>query len=383
MTAKTSYPYRLAKLDDRDGDPTQRWRITFYAWDINSERLVRKQKWISEKFKTKAQKSKEANKLIQQINKLLVNGYHIGEGRPKDNTPSFMTVEKAFQWVYDLKKASVRESSEAKYDLILGDLKAWLKQSGYQALPIQNLSFETCEKFLNWFRMERELGNSSYNTYLSYFKSYLNFLVKKEKIQVNPARNIEFLKVDETEDTIFPPDVKEKLLQAYSPKLKVMAQFIYYTFIRPGELRKLKVKHVREKSIFIPGNIAKNRKSAHILITPPLERLIEKLGIRDMPSEYYLIGQKGYPSLKQCSRNTFSNGHLDIRREMQLPEEYTFYCWKHTGVTDAYLATKDVVFISKQCRHSSLDMTMKYLRGLGLMLEYSEQESLPDLGLMA
>lgn len=72
-----------------------------------------------------------------------MNEYHIGEGRPKENTPSFLTVEKVFQWVYDLKKASVRESSEARYELILRDLKMWLKQSGYQALPIQNLSFET------------------------------------------------------------------------------------------------------------------------------------------------------------------------------------------------------------------------------------------------
>lgn len=36
------YPYKLAKLKDRDGDLTKSWYMEYYLFDENSDSLVRK-----------------------------------------------------------------------------------------------------------------------------------------------------------------------------------------------------------------------------------------------------------------------------------------------------------------------------------------------------
>ncbi len=58
---------------------------------------------------------------------------------------------------------------------------------------------------------------------------------------------------------------------------------------------------------------------------------------------------------------------------------YDLYGWKHTGVIALYQATKDVKLIQRQCRHSSLDQTDKYLRDLGLFLNDEQLSDFPAL----
>lgn len=380
MQNKNSYPYKLATLDDRGGDPDKRWRINFYAWDVQKAKLTRRQKWISAKFKTKAQKIQEANRLIKGINRLLISGYHIDSAPlSKRSNSQILNITASFRYVIERKQADIRQSSRDKYEFILKNFITWIQDRRLDHLPASHLSEDQAADFFSSFATDHRLSPASHNTYLSYYKAIFNQLIKLDKISLNPARKIAFLKTDQQEDTIFTQDIKEQLLKAYPQKVQIMAQYMYYTFIRPGELRQLQVKHVRDKSIFVPGTISKNRKSSHVLITPALERLIQKLNVRKMPQDYYLISKHGIPGPKPCSKNTFTLTHLKIRRDLGIGDQYHFYCWKHTGVTDTYLATRDIDFINRQCRHSSLDMTKRYLRGLGLLLDYPLQAQLPDL----
>lgn len=382
MSKKESFPYKLAQLSDAGGDPSKRWRIIFYVWDINSNSLVKKQKWISSKFTTKAQKTAEANRLIKSINQLLVEGYHIGQPTPKKAiNQTLWTWVEAFDWVYKHREPSIRKRSQQTMELVRRELKVWLKLQGILHLPISQVRYEHCDEYMQWLRRDRNLSNTTYNNYLSFLKLNFNYLVSQQKLDYSPATRLKTLNIEESENVHFPKKVKNKLLEAYPESLRIVAQYIYYTFIRPGELRKLQVRHVHEKSIFIPGNISKNRKSAHVIITPAMERLLQELQVRKMPPSYFLIGEQGKPSQRQIGINYFTAMHLKIRKALDLGEEYTLYCWKHTGVTDTYRQTRDIDFVSRQCRHSSLDMTKRYLRGLGLLLDYPHQDELPDLGL--
>lgn len=73
------------------------------------------------------------------------------------------------------------------------------------------------------------------------------------------------------------------------------------------------------------------------------------------------------PGITYLHRNRFSEAH---RAALEATELYgtgvSGYSWKHTGVTNAYLAGVDIVSIQRQCRHHSLSETEKYLRSLGL-----------------
>lgn len=382
MSTNSQYPYRLAKLSDGGGDITKRWRIIFYVWDTRRSELVLKQKWIPAKFTTKAQRTAEANRMIRSINRLLAEGYHLGDAQPLEKPkPAFWSWVDAFEWVYEHRKPGIRKRSQQTLDLIRTELHVWLKEKNLTHLPLKNVTLDHCDQFMQWIRTSRRIGNTTYNNYLGFLKLNFNYLIQFQKLDHSPAVRLKPLPTEEPENVNLPAECRQKLLNAYPECLRIMVQYIYYSFIRPGELRKLKVKHVRDSTIYIPGHIAKNRKAAHVLISPAFERLIRSLDVRNMPGEYYLISHDGRPGAEQVSVNYFTGKHLEIRRDLGFPVEYKFYCWKHTGVTDTYLQTKDIEFVSRQCRHSSLDMTKRYLRGLGLLSEYPGQDNLPDLGL--
>ncbi|PRY90544.1 tyrosine-type recombinase/integrase [Mongoliibacter ruber] len=383
---KPVFPYKLAHLNDANGDISKRWCISFHVYSTVENNLIRKQLWISAKIKNKQERYRIAKKQIAQINALLAEGYHVGQEPAKKEkvNGSLLTWLEAFDWVYDHREPNLRKRSIQSLELIRKELKLFLQERKQENLALVLVDHAICDAYMQWIRKRRKLGNSSYNNNLTYLKINFNYLVKNQKLLVNPAKAIAPLKIEEPAVYSFPKEVKLNLMKAYEeeePPLKIFAQFIYYTFIRPGELRRLKVRDVLEKTINIPGTASKNRRSEHVIISPAMERLLVKLKVREFPPNYFLIGPEGIPSTKQVYINNFTRRHLIIRKKLGLISEYTLYCWKHTGVVDTYQATLDIEFVSRQCRHSSLDMTKRYLRGLGLLPEYPRQQFLPDLGL--
>lgn len=386
MDQESKFPYKLATLNDANGDTSKRWVITFYVWHADKNSLVRKQVWISAKFATKAQRMAEGKRKVKAINELLVKGYYIGQPvapKKEKSKKENWTVLQAIDWVMDHKEASIRKRSVQSFQLFRSEFERWLRLKNMVKLPLFLLQPDHLDQYLLWIRHERKIANTTYNNYLEFIRITLNYLVKNGKLDRSPAINLQKLRQEEPTNVAFPNEVKVMLLKKYEddcPELAIFAKYIYYSFIRPKELRMLRVSHVQEKTIFVPGSISKNRKSEHVLISPAMERMLQSLGVRNAPAHYFLIGGNGKPSATSVSANYFTERHRKIRIALELPDIYTLYCWKHTGVTDTYRHTLDIEFVSRQCRHSSLDMTQKYLRGLGLLREYPLKDHLPDLG---
>lgn len=64
---------------------------------------------------------------------------------------------------------------------------------------------------------------------------------------------------------------------------------------------------------------------------------------------------------------------------MGVPSAYTLYSWKHTGCVAMYEKTKDIYLISRLCGHRSIEVTMNYLRSLGLRVNKDSVAELPSL----
>lgn len=386
LETNQKHPYKLASLSDAKGDLKKRWHVSFYVWHKHEGKLIRKRIFISSTLKSKAARYREADKIIREINRLLQSGYIIGEKpHPQRSVPTkIMSFLDAFIWVQQTRKGEIRDKSLQTFDTVITNLREYVQEKKLVNFPVHLVDRDMCEDFMTWVKIKRGIANNTYNNYLSFLKGYFSYLVDKGRLLVNPAENLKTLRKTEPINAALPPKVRKLLMEAYihkDPGLAVFAQYIFYTFIRPTELRKLRVENVLSETIFIPGHISKNRKSEHVLISPGLEKLIQELGVRDYPPSYYLIGLTGKPSSKMVAVNTFSHSHVRIRRQLALDEMYKLYCWKHTGVVEMYKATKDLEFVSRHCRHSSLDMTKKYLRGLGLMIDYKIMDQLPVLKL--
>jgi integrase len=59
-----------------------------------------------------------------------------------------------------------------------------------------------------------------------------------------------------------------------------------------------------------------------------------------------------------------------MNKEGLIQEKQTIYSFRHTAAVEVYQRTKDVNLLKSLLGHSSILVTLKYLRGLG---EYNEE----------
>lgn len=230
----------------------------------------------------------------------------------------------------------------------------------------------------------RNLTVASHNNYIEFYRSIFGMLVDKEVLQVNPFGKIKRAKETcESHKPFNSVQVRElrKIMQVETPQLYLFTQFIYYAFIRPNELRLLQVKHVdlTNRLIYIPqkaatGERLSKTKARYVEICASLaDLLVEHRFLERQPEDYL------FPSAKKPSEpnrvTTMYYQHRPILEALGLTNgKYTLYGWKHSGVIAAYMAGLDILTIQQMCGHSTVDMTYRYLRKIGLLRSDAARE---------
>jgi len=146
-------------------------------------------------------------------------------------------------------------------------------------------------------------------------------------------------------------------IAARDPELFLFVKFVYYCFIRPKELRMLKVDNLLLDSnqILIPGAVSKNKKSEYVAIPEAFRPDLEQF--RGMPPNQLLFS---------VAENNMYNRHLKILKENGFGKGYCLYSWKHTGAIQAVKSGVGVKELQIQLRHHSLDQVNEYLRQMGV-----------------
>jgi integrase len=199
----------------------------------------------------------------------------------------------------------------------------------------------------------------------------------------NPLNGITATMPDDDSDFNYPYTEYEKTiiedyLKEHNYRLYLFTRFMFYGFIRPKELINLRVQHIdlRNKTIRIPKEISKNKRSAVVPLVKPLYNLIVSEGFTRYPGHFYLFGEFLNTGQTKAGVNYASRKHkealeaLGIHRE----NETVLYSWKHTGNCLAYMAGMDIKLIQTINRHRSLETTEIYLRKLGIFLNKQAYE---------
>lgn len=162
--------------------------------------------------------------------------------------------------------------------------------------------------------------------------------------------------------------IKGKLKYDY-PDLWLACMLMFYGFLRPNEIRQLKVKNIDfySKMVYVGSIVSKNKKSNQVDIPGPLIKLLKDYLKSNCESENYLITSRGVPGLSMMGRNTLRDKYENIVKSLNLDIDCTFYSWKHTGVVKAYRSGIDVKALQRQGRWHSLEQVDKYLKSLGLI----------------
>ncbi|MBX2926994.1 MAG: site-specific integrase [Saprospiraceae bacterium] len=156
----------------------------------------------------------------------------------------------------------------------------------------------------------------------------------------------------------------KKYLLENDAELWHYCEFLYYCFIRPGELRLMKVEdiYIDDWKIRVPADVSKNRVTQ--MVTIPVAFRAQLQRIRERGPGEYLFHPAKEPN-KPYSVNQMSERHRKALRALGFSSEYKLYSWKHTGAIAAVQAGVTVKELQIQLRHSSLEMVDKYLRQLG------------------
>ena len=280
----------------------------------------------------------------------------------------------AQQLIKKLKTAHLRKVSrveEVIWHYIEVNSANWKKKTIEQYHSTANVLFEYLAgrtptvRIMTEFmeKIKREKHPTTYNRYLAYTRRFLkevgyDYLLdgfKTLKSNSTPARYFQLHQAKRLLKTI---DEKD-------PELGIFIRYIYYCFIRPNELRQLRVGDLllEEMEIRIPGNVSKNRKTQYIVIPEAFQPHLQDLFYKS-PGEYLFPSKLDHTT--HVGKNTMYHRHAQFLKELNYGYGYTLYSWKHTGAVAAAKAGISVKELQLQLRHHSLDQTDKYLRQMGV-----------------
>ncbi|KAA6438574.1 site-specific integrase [Dyadobacter flavalbus] len=369
----THLPYKRAVLRDRKGDLSKEWFVEFYAWSELEEKLVRKRIKIPMSFRDKKSRVEHANKLIAKANKLLEQGFHFAPKKPSPATD--IVTESKNELILSLEATlstispTLRPKSVVTYNSAIAKLKDFLVD------PVDVSAYTTQDAIRFRDHLIITLKNSprTANNTLVHLNTVYGHMKSRTALKESPFK-INKLKQQATNKNIAITDEDRAIIESYlmehEPEVFLFTRFIYYAFIRPGELLNIRIEDVStaNRYITIKGMISKNGKTETAPIIPPLMKHMDDSGIlKDKKPNLLLFSSGLKPGIKVSGKQVPFRRHEKALKELGLDNKgYTFYSWKHTGAVNAYLAGIGLKELQNFLRHSSVQITDIYLKSLGL-----------------
>ena len=271
---------------------------------------------------------------------------------------------------------------EGKFDFILERRSVGMRLKSIQTYQSKIKTFtnflqENCIKSLS--KIDRDLIDQFYasmkgkspttiNEYTRTLKTIFKDLIKEGFTKTNPFDERKHLPESRRGKMYFSEaqiSLLKKKIKEEDPMLWLACQLQYYCFIRPGEIRLLKVEDFNfdENFIKIHADISKNKKTQVVSI--PRAFLEDALNTRDlnMIQNLYFINK----SITPLSRDYLNKAHKKILTELGFSNRFSLYSWKHTGAVRCVKSGMSLKSLQLQMRHHSLDQLNEYLRELGVL----------------
>lgn len=273
-------------------------------------------------------------------------------------------------------------SSRYRYDLLtIGrQLQQFLTQKKLHLEPISSLSPATLQLFLTQFNSSSTYYMTKRRTLTGLFKR----MVDSGVITTSPVKGTSRKKEVHTLNVPYSEKQLKALLnhlQKSHPNLFLCALLMYGCFLRPHrEIRLLKRRHLNDNctTITLSGHENKSKRVRVIHLPAYVTKALLEYGTKDLLSEEYLMSRNGKPVNKDYFKTLWTRQKKLFPAECQLLNSQTLYSFRHTGAVAVYHKTKDPYRVQQAMFHSSLKVTLTYLRSLGLISD-NNLSDLPDV----
>ena len=218
--------------------------------------------------------------------------------------------------------------------------------------------------------LRKKVAKSTFNEYVRIFSVLWDCVFKDRE---NHFKGIKAYKgVIKTPALYFQTHQRKRIAETMKekePYLWFFVKFIYYSFIRPGEIIQLTVGDIypEEKKILVRGEVSKNKKRQFVHIPAPLMAAILESGVLDFAPKCYIFSIDLVPGTTPLGTRYMAKHHQKMLEEMGFDTTvYKLYSWKHTGAVACYRAGMKLKDLQLQMRHASVEETDGYLRSLGI-----------------
>jgi len=351
--------FKLAKLNDCDGNIRQQWYVYYSYRHPETKQFVRFKKVISMKLLTRTARHASASEQIKKINKWLKEGNNPFDG---DNYNTMLS-EALDNYIKTIEN-KVRRRTLFSYRCFAEKLKKYLVENKIDTIKVSGFSSEMAKQYLDWIKNVNKLSNRTHNNVKEATSTIFKHFIERKYTDHNPFLGIPRLGEEEAELICLTPSelkVMKNKLPGENYPLYVIAMMVFYCFLRPQEIVRLKVEHIDlvHQRIRMGGKTTKNKKTQVIVIPDPLLEVLIKFKSMEVPSDYYIFSNRLYAGVNEIAPTRIAEAWHKWAVKNDIFK--TIYHLKHTGVGMAIEAGINVRDLQLQLRHSSLDETQKYL----------------------
>lgn len=339
------FHYKPAKLYEGD-----KWYVYYSVKDKGVFKRVRVYQGINA-VKDLNQRREYANTLIALCD------YWLERGESPFKEPATLTVSHKTVTFVDalnrfktgLRERGLRHRTVQSYESVIRGIYDGMRE--VLVLNLKDITRHHLSAYLRKAASKNKWSNATYNNNLTFIRAIFNYFIEQDLLEINPAARVKPIPQTTTKNRYYDEETFKKIQDNAPSDLWRFMMFLYHTGTRPNEARQLRYEDIdrQRKLLRIPASISKNKKDDYV----PL-------------SEYVLDNFKGSGHIFGSSVNFYTQKFTKLKKELGLPKEVTMYAIKHTRAIHLAQDGADPYSIMQLFRHSGLDITMAYLRDLGV-----------------
>lgn len=346
------------------------WFISFYAFDPAKGEMRRKRIKINS-VGNASQRRRYAAQVCHRLSTKLETGWNPWVEAEADYTYKLFSDVLVHYRNY-LRKLQddgvLRKSTVHGYNCSAGIMERWNAQQASPIRYVYQFDRSFCVRFLDYVYVERGNSPTTRNNNLAFLREFSSFLVQHLYLKSKPTEGLKSIGkgAGSKNRTVIAPADMQRLhdwLDAHNRPFLLVCYFLHYMLIRPKEICRLRLQdiNVAKQTVYIDGQISKNKKSGVVTLPTPILEMLVDLDYFNAPTSYYIFSTGFWPGPKLCSERSYRHyWNNEIVPALKFPKEYKFYSLKDSGITDMLRSGLDPLSVKEQARHSSLQITDAY-----------------------
>jgi len=205
--------------------------------------------------------------------------------------------------------------------------------------------------------------------------------VNLKKISNNPVKGTKTLKKVTKRNRAFTEKQFKQVLEymkTNNEKLYLCALIMYGCFLRPHEeIRKLKRDHFNEDltMISMDGDEVKSRRLRVVPVPSYVREEMIRCGLNKLRPKQNIFTRTEQPyKSEEYFSTVWKKTKKNLLKLEVITEDHTLYSIRHTAAVNLFKRTQDLPKLSQLMGHADVNVTLVYLKSLGVLLNISEKD---------